>query len=89
MAEKRTTDINLPLPPGEKPDPTIPGRLQRQNDVALQKTSRAYETSPVTRDPDATSFNPLKRLASKVNDLGRQSPSMSMGSSRRMSRGRR
>lgn len=69
MPGQRTTDIQLPLPPGEKPDPSIPGRLQRQNDVALQRTSREYESKPVTRDPDATSLNPLKRLASKVRGL--------------------
>lgn len=78
MPGQRTTDIQLPLSPGETPDPSIPGRLQRQKDVALQRTSKAYETPRTPAgDPDATSYNPLRRLASKVNRATTRSMSRS------------
>lgn len=77
MPGARTTDIQLPN--AGPPDPSIPGRLQRQNDLALQRSSKAYESKPIATDADATSLNPLRRLASKVRAVSGRS----MSSSRR------
>jgi hypothetical protein len=66
----RTTDISLPLPAGQQPDPTIPQRAALQQDRQLregfersEQTRRAVSTTKAAEaDKDLKSVNPFRRL---------------------------